>query len=93
MSSFTRVLRPALRGGRGLTQRVATAPRCMTRISPNVARPLSTTASLRNDHIDISEIPPTPISHLSEVEAAMADTVSKFATDVILPQGSRDGRG
>jgi len=58
----------------------------MTRISPNVARPLSTTATRRNDHIDISEIPPTPISHLSEVEAAMADTVSKFATDIVLPK-------
>ncbi|KAM5360358.1 hypothetical protein ACJZ2D_013827 [Fusarium nematophilum] len=91
-SSFTRVLRPALRGGRGLTQRVvttrasATAPRSMTAISLNTARPLSTTSPRRNDTIDISDIPPTPISHLSEVEAAMAETVSKFAADVILPR-------
>ncbi|KAF4980865.1 hypothetical protein FZEAL_3211 [Fusarium zealandicum] len=88
-SSFTRVLRPALRGGRGLTQRVATrasAPRSMTRIHLNTARPLSTTSTLRNEQIDITDIPPTPLSHLSEIEAAMADTVSKFATDVILPR-------
>lgn len=55
-------------------------------LSSNVARPLSTTPARRNDHVDISEIPPTPISHLSELETAMADTVSKFATDVILPK-------
>jgi short/branched chain acyl-CoA dehydrogenase len=36
--------------------------------------------------VDLDDIPPTPISHLSEVEAAMADTVSKFANDVILPK-------
>ncbi|KAF4995826.1 hypothetical protein FGRMN_4888 [Fusarium graminum] len=88
-SSFTRVVRPALRGGCGLTQRVATrtvAPRSMTRINLNTVRPLSTTLSRRNEHVDISEIPPTPITHLSELETAMAETVSKFATDVILPR-------
>lgn len=50
------------------------------------ARPLSTTSALRSDTIDISDIPPTPITHLSEVEAAMAETVQKFSTDVILPR-------
>lgn len=35
---------------------------------------------------DITEIPPTPITHLSEVETAMQETVSKFANDVILPK-------
>lgn len=34
----------------------------------------------------MTEIPPTPITHLSEVEAAMADAVSKFATEVVLPK-------
>ncbi|KAK7398482.1 hypothetical protein QQX98_012141 [Neonectria punicea] len=90
-SSLSRVLRPALRGGRGLTQRVAvagTVPRPLSRATVNTAvRSLSTTAARRNDaHFDISEIPPTPISHLSELEAAMAESVSKFATDVILPR-------
>lgn len=35
---------------------------------------------------DITDIPPTPITHLSEVETAMQETVSKFANDVILPK-------
>ena len=50
------------------------------------ARPLSATASLRSEPMDISEIPPTPISHMSEIEAAMADSVSKFANDNIAPK-------
>ncbi|KAF1854801.1 hypothetical protein Lal_00011967 [Lupinus albus] len=74
-SSFTRVVRPALQK-QSLTLRLS-----------NTARPLSTTSIRRNnEQIDISEIPPTPITHLSEIEAAMADTVSKFSTDVILPR-------
>jgi len=36
--------------------------------------------------MDISEIPPTPISHLSEIESMMADSVSKFANDVVAPR-------
>jgi short-chain 2-methylacyl-CoA dehydrogenase len=36
--------------------------------------------------IDIADIPPTPISHLSETEAAMQEAVSKFANEVILPK-------
>lgn len=47
------------------------------------ARPLSTTPRLQND---ITDIPPTPITHLSEVEQAMQETVSKFAADVITPK-------
>lgn len=35
---------------------------------------------------DITEIPPTPITHLSEVETAMQESVSKLANDVILPK-------
>lgn len=55
--------------------------------SSTAVRPLSTTAPRRNgEAFDISEIPPTPISHLSEIEAAMAESVSKFAADVILPR-------
>ncbi len=36
--------------------------------------------------MDITDIPPTPISHLSEIEASMAEAVSKFAVDVIGPK-------
>jgi short/branched chain acyl-CoA dehydrogenase len=36
--------------------------------------------------VDIADIPPTPISHLSETEMLMADSVQKFANDAILPK-------
>lgn len=36
--------------------------------------------------MDLTDIPPTPISHLSEIETAMAESVSKFAADVIGPK-------
>jgi short/branched chain acyl-CoA dehydrogenase len=36
--------------------------------------------------MDITDIPPTPIGHLTEIEAAMAESVSKFAVDVIGPK-------
>ncbi|GJN76537.1 hypothetical protein PLIIFM63780_000021 [Purpureocillium lilacinum] len=93
-SSFTRVLRPALRSGRGLATRVASSTSSgVARQAPraNVAaassRTLSTTSARRNDSpVDITDIPPTPISHLSEVEAAMAESVSKFASEVVLPK-------
>ncbi|KAL7924508.1 acyl-CoA dehydrogenase/oxidase [Trichoderma austrokoningii] len=48
-------------------------------------RLLSTTIA-RPSPIDISEIPPTPITHLSEIESAMTESVSKFAADVVLPK-------
>lgn len=34
----------------------------------------------------MNDVPPTPITHFSEIEQAMAETVSKFANDVILPK-------
>lgn len=51
-------------------------------------RPLSSTSVRRNtaEEMDISEIPPTPITHLSEIEASMSEAVSKFAADVIGPK-------
>ncbi|THY00840.1 acyl-CoA dehydrogenase NM domain-like protein [Aureobasidium pullulans] len=36
--------------------------------------------------IDLTGVPPTPISHFSETEVMMAESVSKFANDVILPR-------
>ncbi|KAH0545598.1 hypothetical protein GP486_008438 [Trichoglossum hirsutum] len=36
--------------------------------------------------MDLSAIPPTPITHLSETEAMMADSVSRFAREVVLPR-------
>jgi len=36
--------------------------------------------------MDLSDIPPTPLSHMSEIEVAMAESVQKFANEVILPK-------
>jgi short-chain 2-methylacyl-CoA dehydrogenase len=52
----------------------------------NSTRPLSATTRRCNEAIDISDVPPTPITHLSEIESAMADSVSKFANEVIAPR-------
>ena len=50
-------------------------------------RAFSVTPQRRNDGTpDLSDIPPTPLTHLSEIEAAMKDTVGKFANEVILPK-------
>ena len=38
------------------------------------------------DVVDISSVPPTPITHMSETEAMMAESVSKFAQEVMLPR-------
>ncbi|KAB8338765.1 hypothetical protein FH972_021710 [Carpinus fangiana] len=48
------------------------------------ARTFTSARSLRE--IDLTEIPPTPISHLTETEAMMAESVSKFAADVVAPK-------
>ncbi|KAI9903834.1 hypothetical protein N3K66_000363 [Trichothecium roseum] len=95
MSSFTRAVRPALKTGCGIAQRtgVLTASRSsisrsIPRATTSSIRALSTTRPLRQGAaaVDITDIPPTPITHLSEVESAMAEAVSKFATEVVLPR-------
>ncbi|KAJ9138145.1 Acyl-CoA dehydrogenase [Pleurostoma richardsiae] len=84
MSSFARALRPAIRA-RPASLRTCRPARILPRIQD--VRPLSTTPRLRSEHSgDISDIPPTPITHLSEVEASMQEAVSRFANDVILPK-------
>ncbi|KAI1651889.1 short-chain specific acyl-CoA dehydrogenase [Daldinia loculata] len=88
MSSIARLLRPALRRGPGVVPRASLSPRCCSRSvqkfnTRQTIRPLSATASRMTD---ITDIPPTPITHLSETEAAMQETVSKFANEVILPK-------
>ncbi|KZZ95410.1 acyl-CoA dehydrogenase precursor [Moelleriella libera RCEF 2490] len=101
MSSLSRVLRPALRLRGASVARCAVSSRRPVAHSktmqvhppPSIfcptysgARPLSATAARRSEAIDITDVLPTPISHLSEVEAAMAESVSKFASEVILPR-------
>ncbi|EGS21840.1 acyl-CoA dehydrogenase-like protein [Thermochaetoides thermophila DSM 1495] len=80
MRSFARALRPAVRRSQAVS-----APRLRSGTAfsaVQTTRPLSTTAVRR----DISDLIPTPITHLSEVESAMADSVRKFANEVILPK-------
>ncbi|KAL2259438.1 hypothetical protein VTK26DRAFT_6891 [Humicola hyalothermophila] len=77
MRSFVRALRPAVRRSQAVS-----APRLRNSAAVQCVRPLSTTAPRR----DIADLTPTPITHYSEVESAMAETVQKFANDVILPK-------
>ncbi|KAI9836989.1 MAG: hypothetical protein M1819_000638 [Sarea resinae] len=82
-SAFTKSVRP-------LARALAT-PRAPTRVLPSrigqQLRPLSVTSRCRqSDHLDITDIPPTPISHFSETETMMAESVSKFAQDIIAPK-------
>lgn len=61
---------------------------CLVEIADkNSLRPLSTTCRRRQaDAIDISANIPTPITHMSETETMMAESVSKFAQEVVLPK-------
>ncbi|KAK8106426.1 acyl-CoA dehydrogenase [Apiospora kogelbergensis] len=86
MSSIARALRPALRQGRGVATKLSSTPRCNRAVRPfNVSHQQCLSATPRRLN-DITDIPPTPIDHLSEVELAMKETVAKFANDVILPK-------
>ncbi|KAL9115938.1 MAG: hypothetical protein Q9227_000306 [Pyrenula ochraceoflavens] len=50
-------------------------------------RPISSTARRRYAEIaDITSIPPTPITHFSDTETMMAESVSKFAQEQIAPK-------
>ena len=51
----------------------------------SIAAPRCYSASAE-EPLDLADIPPTPITHRSETETLMADSVSKFANEVILPK-------
>ncbi|KAF2471013.1 acyl-CoA dehydrogenase NM domain-like protein [Lindgomyces ingoldianus] len=80
MASITKALRPLARAATASSRPLR--PK-FSRTAPQL-RWLS--ASVPRRDMDISDIPPTPITHLSETEALMADSVSKFAHDAILPK-------
>ncbi|KAK7186991.1 acyl-CoA dehydrogenase NM domain-like protein [Paraphaeosphaeria sporulosa] len=80
MASLSRTFRPLARAATSSSRTLRPA---FTRTSPQ-ARCLSATMPRRE--VDIADIPPTPISHLSETEMLMADSVQKFANDAILPK-------
>ncbi|RDI77818.1 hypothetical protein Vi05172_g12213 [Venturia inaequalis] len=90
MSSITKALRPL---SRAALRSHCRATLQLTRLSPrsSAARCLSTTLQrcqvvTKGEPLDITDIPPTPITHYSETESMMAEAVSKFATEVILPK-------
>ncbi|KAK6211797.1 hypothetical protein LQW54_005656 [Pestalotiopsis sp. IQ-011] len=88
MSAIARTLRPALRRSLTVMTR-ASAPslRVQNAVrSINAPQQLRCLSSTPRRLMDISDIPPTPIMHLSETEAAMQEAVQKFANDVILPK-------
>ncbi|ESZ97698.1 acyl-CoA dehydrogenase [Sclerotinia borealis F-4128] len=88
MASIINALRPVVRrvGASASATRPAIRLSRQSRLYQH-ARPLSATTCLRSDFpIDITEIPPTPITHLSEIETAMSESVSKFANDIIAPK-------
>ncbi|KAI1006590.1 Short/branched chain specific acyl-CoA dehydrogenase [Podosphaera aphanis] len=84
MSLSVRALRPLARKVTATTAHSGLRQTTIVRICEKT-RLISTTAN-RHNGADISSIPPTPITHLSEIETAMAETVSKFASDVIGPK-------
>lgn len=101
MSSIARTLRPLARAAtassrRSLRPAVARAtPQYAALPLSDLVQPLidvrrirclSSTAPRRDAAVDISDIPPTPITHLSETEAMMGEAVAKFASEVILPK-------
>ncbi|EED22215.1 acyl-CoA dehydrogenase, putative [Talaromyces stipitatus ATCC 10500] len=82
MASLSRTLRPLSRTlASGLTTSTRTIP---TRSLQYTTRAFSTTPGRRN--VDLTELTPTPITHLSETETLMAETVSKFAQEQIGPK-------
>ncbi|PHH76738.1 hypothetical protein CDD80_1293 [Ophiocordyceps camponoti-rufipedis] len=89
-SSLRTVVGPAVRrAAHGLVVRRSTAAAGRPAVSLTAARSLSSTSRLRfasASPVDISDVPPTPITHLSEVETAMTESVSKFAAEQVLPR-------
>ncbi|KAF2277866.1 acyl-CoA dehydrogenase NM domain-like protein [Westerdykella ornata] len=81
MATIARALRPLARSAAVCSRQVRPA---LARSAPQQIRCLSATAPRRE--ADLSDIPPTPITHLSETETLMADSVSKFAQEAILPK-------
>ncbi|EEA26336.1 hypothetical protein TMatcc_005397 [Talaromyces marneffei ATCC 18224] len=82
MASLSRTLRP-------LTRTVASGLSTSTRTTParslqHIPRAFSTTPRRRD--VDLTDLTPTPISHLTETESLMAETVSKFAQEQIGPK-------
>ncbi|KAL4871261.1 hypothetical protein BDV12DRAFT_194621 [Aspergillus spectabilis] len=79
MASITRALRPLSRSVPSL--RPLTIRPLTSRVATNA---FSTTPRRRDP--DLADLTPTPITHYSEIESIMAESVSKFATEQIGPK-------
>ncbi|PGH11968.1 hypothetical protein AJ79_04555 [Helicocarpus griseus UAMH5409] len=82
MASVARVLRPL--SSRHTASFLFTARKTAPLRTLQCARPFSATPRRRD--VDIASLTPTPITHLSETEAMMAESVSKFAQEQIGPK-------
>ncbi|KAK0864562.1 hypothetical protein LTS02_005944 [Friedmanniomyces endolithicus] len=92
--SFARTVRPLARAAVLSSSRTPLVQTAFRTNAP-VSRCLSTTSRRRYDTdnvttegepYDLTTMLPTPITHFSDTEQAMAEAVSKFANDTILPK-------
>ncbi|EMC98728.1 hypothetical protein BAUCODRAFT_31007 [Baudoinia panamericana UAMH 10762] len=95
MASLSRTLRPLARAAVSATPRTQQTRATLQNVSQASRRCLSGTASRRydtdnitthGDPYDLSTMHPTPIFHFTETEQALADAVSKFANEDLLPK-------
>ncbi|KAL1302802.1 hypothetical protein AAFC00_003143 [Neodothiora populina] len=102
MATFVRNLRPlacrssAVAAAASSSSSSSSSPqvtRSILRVLPAIrqsTRPLSSSQSRRQtttgEPYDPTDVIPTPITHFSETETLMAEQVSRFAQDVILPK-------
>ncbi|KAK8211389.1 hypothetical protein M8818_003356 [Zalaria obscura] len=86
MATFAKSLRPLTRlsSHRPLSRATVSRTCQRTRLLSTTPRPRQITTE--GPPTDLTDIPPTPISHFSETEQLMADSVSKFASETILPK-------
>ncbi|PGH35320.1 hypothetical protein GX50_01784 [[Emmonsia] crescens] len=82
MASVARVLRPLAR--RPASSILPTARKTVSSRTFQCSRSFSATSRRRD--VDLTSLTPTPITHLSETEAMMAESVAKFAQEQIGPK-------
>ncbi|KAI4751796.1 acyl-CoA dehydrogenase NM domain-like protein, partial [Aureobasidium sp. EXF-8846] len=84
MASVARSIRPFIRPSSlqsPLRQRVVSR-QCLRSLSSTQSKRQTTTG----EPYDLTNAIPTPLSHMSETESMMAESVSRFANDIILPK-------
>ncbi|KAK4989641.1 hypothetical protein LTR50_003108 [Elasticomyces elasticus] len=90
MASFTKCLRPLIRAPttvRAAATRGSAASRTCQHIRPiSSSTPTNANITTEGEPWDLTDMIPTPITHFSETEHMMAESVAKFANDVIRPK-------